>query len=75
MEWNEQRLQDVRDEHEVWLMQQPFIHGTGIGQDDQGQLCIKIYTDAADAKAYQAVRDHLKGIPLCFEETGPIHAQ
>ena len=75
MEWTEESLGTIRDQHEEWLMQQSFIHGTGIGLDRQGRLCLKIYVEAAGAADREQVRQQLKDVPLQFDETGPIFAQ
>jgi hypothetical protein len=74
MKWDEATLAAERDRYEDWLMQQPFVTGVGIGYNDQGQLALKILTDAANAADRERVRTHIKGVPVFFEETGPVKA-
>lgn len=74
MQWTEDQLATMCEEHEAWLLQHTFIVGTAIGYDDQGQLAIKILTDSANAQQRELVMNHLKELPVLFEETGLIEA-
>ena len=73
-EWDESRLMAARDQHEDWLMQHPHVTGTAIGYDNHGHLSIKILTDHADAAVRCEIESRLQGIPICFEEIGPVEA-
>lgn len=72
--WSESKLAAVRDQHDDWLMQQPSVMGSSIGYDKKGRLCVKILTDQADAKLRNEIEKRMSGVPIDFEESGPIEA-
>ena len=75
MEWDQLQLLEARDEHDDWLMRQPGVEGSSVGYDGQGNLCIKILTDSMGAAERDRIRERLRGLPVAFQETGPIVAQ
>ena len=75
MEWDEDRLLEVRDRHEEWLMKQAGVQGTCLGVDETGRLCIKILTNQMDAASREALRLRLGKVPVSFDDTGEICIQ
>lgn len=72
--WTEETLMQARDEHESWLMQQDGIVGTMVAYDTAGRLCLKILTDHMNAETRRQIGERFAGVPLDFEDTGPMEA-
>ena len=72
--WTEEALLEARDSREDWLMSHDFVIGSGVGFDRHGNLCVKIMTDNASAADRMAITAYFEGVPLLFEQTGPMTA-
>jgi hypothetical protein len=69
-----ENLSAVKRQNRNWLLQQPGVQGTDIGEDAQGKPVIRILTANAPEATKQAIRSRLQGVPVEFQETGEITA-
>lgn len=74
MGYSEAELLAVKQKHGGWLAEQSGVTGVGIGVDQSGQMCLKIYTAGMSSETKQAIAANLDDIPFEFEETGEFRA-
>jgi hypothetical protein len=64
----------VKQRHELDLLAQPSVLGTGVGVSSQGQPVIKVYVEEATPAVRASIPPSLERLPVQVEETGPIVA-
>jgi hypothetical protein len=74
MPHDEAELRAAKEKHAGWLGQQQGVTGIGIGLDQGGRMCLKIYTDHMPPETRQAISSTLGDVPVEFEETGEFRA-
>lgn len=74
MAWTQQRLTEVVEQNEVWLLSQAGVVGVGVGLDAAGQICVQVLTDGIKPEIRRSVEQRFQGVPLMFDNTGPIEA-
>ena len=71
----ESELSKAKREHQVWLQQQVWFQGVGIGVDGSARACLKIFTNKMPAETRLLVEQRISNVNIEFEETGPIRKQ
>jgi hypothetical protein len=64
----------AKNRHRDWLLRQPGVQGTAIGQDDRGRPVLKVMTSQVSEETKRQIVSRLKDLPVAFEETGEIRA-
>ncbi|MEW6050180.1 MAG: hypothetical protein AB1644_03855 [Candidatus Zixiibacteriota bacterium] len=67
------KVMGIQDRNTDMLMNIDGVVGTGTGVDENGNLCIKVYTSGTVASAGK-IAPVIDGIPVSVEETGPFYA-
>jgi hypothetical protein len=75
MDWTEQRLSQLLQRHETWLLSQPGVVGVGVALGRHDPLCLEVLTDGLSPATRHDIAERLRGAPVQFSETGPITAQ
>ena len=71
----QEQLLNVRDQHDSWLRAQPGVVGTGVGMDDGGTLCVKVFSNHMSPATREEIRARLADVPVAIQETGEIRKQ
>lgn len=71
-----QQVIKVQDANTADLMALPGVVGTGTGLDENGNVCIKVYTalESQGITATPKIAASIQGVPVVVEETGEFRA-
>ena len=73
-QFDETKLLAARATHEAWLSRQTGFAGSGLGVGQNGQVCLKIYTNKMPEETKKNVSTVLSRVPFEFEELGDVRA-
>ncbi|MEQ8785005.1 MAG: hypothetical protein RIC55_01845 [Pirellulaceae bacterium] len=68
-------ISNAIDHHGDWILQQPGVAGCDNSNDEQGNPCLRVFTDGISDATKNDIKQRVQPIPVRFEETGPIRAQ
>ncbi len=69
------RLNALRQRWESALLRVPGVVGVGLGHDDAGRACLKLYVSCPADEVRAELPPELTGEPLDFVEVGRVDAQ
>lgn len=71
---SDDELRALKEKHAGWLGQQQGVTGVGVGLDQGGRMCLKIYTNHMPRETKETISSTLADVPFEFEETGEFRA-